>query len=76
MTQKSANKKLSANQKAVLRVWRKYPNEKVVTVESGYFLTGGHGINIAKNTYWALKRSGLIDYHDYLSDLGKTIELD
>lgn len=66
--------KLSPKQKEVLCEWRKYPDELCIKLSDGYFLTRGCGVKIPKNTFYALKRLGLIEY-DQLSILGKTIEL-
>jgi hypothetical protein len=67
--------KLSKQQKEVLARWQKYPNEVCVTLSDGYFLTGGHGVNIPKNTYWALKKRDLVSLQGYLTDLGKSIDI-
>lgn len=70
-----SNIKLSDLQKAVLKAWQKYPNEICVKLSDGYFLTGGHGINIPKNTYSALRKRELVGTDSRLTQLGKTIKL-
>lgn len=67
--------RLTPRQKEVLKKWLAYPNEICVTLEDGYFLTGGHGINIPKNTYWALKKRNLVGLDGRLTEAGKSIKL-
>lgn len=70
-----SNIKLSDLQKAVLKQWQQYPDDMCVTLSDGYFLTGGHGVNIPKNTYSALQKRGLVGTDKRLTQLGKTIKL-
>lgn len=67
-------KKLTDKQKQIIVTLRKYPNDLIMMLDSGCWLTGGHGVHFDKRTLNSLRDKGLIDYKK-LTELGKTINL-
>src|SRR5688572_11579244 len=66
---------LTDAQKDALKNWQLHPDQMCMRLYDGYWLTGGVGIKIPKNTFRALKRKGLINDNDRLTAEAKTLKL-
>lgn len=68
-----SNIKLTPAQKEVIRKMRegKFP----IILLTGAFWGGGHGGKINKLTLYSLKKKGIINLQNTLTDLGRSIEL-
>lgn len=65
--------KLSTAQKEVIRKMR--DGEFPIILLNSAFWGRGHGGKINKNTIYSLKKRGIINLHNKLTDLGRSIEL-